>query len=694
MRWCIVVMSCMLGGAVFAQQPLPQEQEQQVENLAEREVLEVDDDAYLQELEHFRKRKINLNRATTGELERLQLLNALQVQALLQYRMLLGPLIHLYELQAVPHWDVSTIQNVLPYVSVEDEKPIAQQLAARLHGDGMLLLRLSQSFPRSPDFDDTTAAGYAGSPQKILVRYRYNYKNVLQWGVLADKDAGEPLFTKKQPTGFDFYSAHLFVRNLGLIQSLAVGDFAVNLGQGLVQWQSMGFRKSTEITAIKRQSAVLRPYSSAGEYNFHRGLGVTMGKKRLSLTVFASRRKLDANLGVDAAGNAVITSFLTGGLHRTSKEIEKRNNVRQLAGGVNLRYKGNSWQVGASSVAYHFSNAVQKREEPYNYYALAGRRLANFSLDYDCTLRNLHLFGELAAGPGLQKGLIQGLLVSLDRRVDASLVVRHLESGFQSLYATAFTESSAPGNESGLFLGLSARPVAGVKVDLYADVFRFPWLRYRVDGPSAGREFLVQLTYRPDKRVELVSRLRLENKQFNDMQEVNNTINLNQFLPNRLYDLRFISKLNWRLHTVWQASASVRLHQRVEMVWYDRGGPAAEMGYLIYNDVTWQPVNQAFDLGSRVQLFETDGFNSRIYAFENDVPSSYTVSAIHQKGWRYYVNLKLDLLRLAGGHFGQRMPATQLFLRWGQTVAGMRQQPAIQPFRSGECKVQVIFSGF
>ena len=76
---------------------------------------------------------------------------------------------------------------------------------------------------------------------------------------------------------------------------LALGDFTVNMGQGLIQWQSLAFKKSVDVMGIKRQSAVLRPYNSAGEFNFHRGAGITIKKGNIEATAFASIRKLSAN---------------------------------------------------------------------------------------------------------------------------------------------------------------------------------------------------------------------------------------------------------------------------------------------------------------------------------------------------------------------------------------------------------------
>jgi hypothetical protein len=41
----------------------------------------------------------------------------------------------------------------------------------------------------------------------------------------------------------------------------------------------------------------------------------------------------------------------------------------------------------------------------------------------------------------------------------------------------------------------------------------------------------------------------------------------------------------------------------------------------------------------RLQYFETAGYNSRIYAYENDVLYSYSIPALFDKGFRYYLTL-------------------------------------------------------
>ena len=72
------------------------------------------------------------------------------------------------------------------------------------------------------------------------------------------------------------------------------------------------------------------------------------------------------------------------------------------------------------------------------------------------------------------------------------MVYRNIEKTYQALYGNAFTESTFPTNEKGLFTGISIKPAAFLKLDAYADIFSFPWLRYRVDAPSNGSEYLLQ----------------------------------------------------------------------------------------------------------------------------------------------------------------------------------------------------------
>ena len=317
---------------VWAQE-IPPNTEQQLENLTDADQTETEDDSYIIQLQYFKKHPLNLNEADANELKELFFLTDLQIENLLSYRHLLGKFISIYELQAIPAWDVGTIKKILQFVTIDNSLSTVEDLKKRFAGgDHGLLFRFSEVLERSKGFDDTTpGTKYLGSRQRLFFRYRYQYKNLLQFGIIGEKDAGEQFFSGKQKYGFDFYSLHLFATKLGRVQALALGDFTVNMGQGLIQWQSIAFSKSADVLAIKRQLSILRPYNSSGEFYFNRGAGITVQLGKIEATGFVSLRKLSANFVADTLNNEdFISSFLNSGYHRTESEADDKNNMQTV----------------------------------------------------------------------------------------------------------------------------------------------------------------------------------------------------------------------------------------------------------------------------------------------------------------------------------------------------------------------------
>ncbi len=655
--------------------------EQQLENITENnDDIETEDDGYLQELSQYKKNKLNLNTATADQLVALRFVNSLQIESLISYRGSLGLLVNIYELQAVPGWDVETIQKISPFVTVAMPAKFGSTISERLkNGDQYIQVRTTQILEKSRGYllDSSQAKNfYPGSPQRLFIRYRYNYKNQLQYGFAAEKDAGEEFFKGSQKQGFDYYTGHFFVRNVGIIKSLAIGDYNVNMGQGLTQWMSLAFKKSIAVTSIKRQASVLRPYSSAGEINFHRGAGITIGKRNWELTAFGSYRKVDGNLNVDTSflQDDFISSLQLSGFHRTQSEVEDKGAQRQTTFGGNASIQLGKLKLGVNAVHYSFLKPIKKDPTPQNLYALDGKTFGNYSADYSYTYRNLHFFGEAAISEKKYTAFVNGLLVSVANNIDMSFLYRNISKGYQSLYSTAFTESTFPTNEKGFYTGIAIKATEKWRIDAYADIYKFPWLRFRTNAPAYGKDFVAQVTYKPNRVLEIYTRYKNESKAIN-------------YNPD---DLTLQAPINqprqgWRTQLSFSASKSFTFRSRVELVWYDKKDRAAEEGILLYTDFIYKPIFSKLSGNLRLQYFETDGFNSRLYAYESDVLYSFSIPVFSGKGYRYYVNLNYDVNK-----------KLSLWVRYAQFIYQDRDEvgsglDAIQGNKRSEVKLQGIY---
>jgi len=677
----LAFVCCFPSQHNFAQVPAtPPIIEQQLEAITENnEDVETEDDSFLQSMRQYVKNPINLNTPDLTVLKELGIFSPIQLQNIIGYRALFGNFISIYELQAVPGFDLQLIDRLRPYITVRDPQNMVSSISERLaNGSSSMIARASQVIEKQKGFNlDAASANnyYPGSRQKLFLRYKYQFKNLLQYGVVGEKDAGEQFFKGAQKSGFDFYSAHLFARNIGVIKSLALGDFTVNLGQGLTQWQSLAFKKSADVPNIKRQLAVLRPYNSAGEINFHRGVGITVVNHNFEATAFASFKKVDGNLIPDTLNkDDYISSLQTSGLHRTNTEMADKGVQQQLVFGGNISYNFNRLHLGLNGVHYQFKLPIQKKPDPYNLYAISGSRFGNYSIDYSYAYKNLHFFGEAAITNHLDKAFVNGLIVSVDSKVDMSFLYRNISTAYQSLYSNAFTESSLPNNERGMFAGISIRPHVFWHIDAYVDFYKFPWLKYLVDAPSTGMDYLVQASYKPNKRLNMYLRYRTESKAKN-------------FNPGAFTLTPTVSKTRQNIRTSfsYQLNRSLTFRNRGEMVWYDKKGAGNQTGFLLYVDLLIKPMMKKYAGSIRLQYFETEGYDSRLYAYENDVLYSFSIPVFYDKGYRYYLNLNYDLNK-----------NLTVWLRWAQTIyegknvigTGLDE---IEGKRRSEIKIQILY---
>ncbi|MBL8002722.1 MAG: helix-hairpin-helix domain-containing protein [Flavobacteriales bacterium] len=630
---------------------------------------------------------IDLNSTSADELASLQLLSDVQITAIVDHVRTYGRFTDIYELQTIDQLDAASIRLILPFVEVRTVSGGTRASLKEMlrNGSHELVVRSQITIEQRkgfigggdpfnkpytdpdgdalPNVDDpvvydslrANSKVYLGSPWKLYSRYRFRYRQNVSFGITAEKDEGEeflgrsqPLDTGfldlgQQPKGFDFYSAHLFVRNVGPVKAVAVGDYLAQFGQGLTFWSGFGFAaKSAYTMNVKRNTPGLSPYTSVNENQFLRGAAVQVEPvKHLELTVFGSRKGLDANVqnpddpqAENVDQSATISSFQEDGLHRTVNELEKKDAIGETIYGGHLRYRRGTWSVGTTAARSQYDLDLVRNTQPYNQFEFQGSTNTNVGVDWNVMHRNLTWFGEGARSANGGMAGLTGLLIALDRRLSVAMLYRDYQRDYIGLYSLAFAEGTNAWNERGLYTGIEVRPNRVWTINAYFDQFRFPWLRYQTNGPSQGSDWLAQVTWKPSKRVELYGRVRRQDRQRNTEDDVDG---VDPLVP--------VTQVNYRVNASYKVSESVGLRTRVETVDYERGASPLEHGFILYQDIVHRPLKSPVELSGRIALFASDSYDARVYAYENDLIGLFSIPPYYDRGMRWYLMVRATPLR-------------------------------------------------
>lgn len=589
----------------------------------------------IERLNFYKLNPIDLNRASSEQLRELFFLNPLQINEILNHRTQNGPFMDELELQSMQSLDPEMIRLLLNFVKVGIYSPLQNISAKKLFqkGNHDLILRMGQVIQPQAGFmssDSSKPPNYLGSPIKLLTRYRFNYSNTLAASLNMEKDAGEQFLNHNGNKGFDFYSGSVSYRGQGVIKRIVIGDYALQFGQGLSMWSGSGFGKGVGITTIAKQDFGLKPYSSVNEASFLRGASATFSTKKISFTPFVSKKNVDASLG-----NSVteIGSLNISGLHRTKTEIENKNRISSTIYGSNIQYNSRNLNLGLTAYQSHFSMPFGAGKSLYEQYEFRGNSLTNLGFYYDYAFRNIYFFGEIAHSIKSGYGFINGLMTSLSPRVSLVLLHRKYTKNYHSFFNQSVSEASNAVNESGFYAAIALKFDSKLDLFIYSDFFKFPWLKFRVDAPSSGYELLAQLNYKMNKKFKISARFKQQQREENG----------DDF--NDSFGLEHVDKQNYRLELIYALNDGFTLRNRAEVVRYQKGYLNSEMGFLLYQDIIYKPLSSKFSGNIRFGIFDTEGFNSRIYAYENDVLYSYAVPAYQGRGTRFYGNLRYTFFR-------------------------------------------------
>jgi len=557
--------------------------------------MENPDPEILENLQQMQHRPINLNEASSVELDRFPLLTRAQILKIISVR------------QQQPFKNWTDFQN---RAELNGELTAWMRLyftilkkPSKNHPDLKMKWRqrFQRKFPKSRGF---VSGDYPGSIWKQNHRFEFQFRQ-FQGGLLFEKDPGEIHWNDHHAA---FFSIHALSSRLKII----MGNYRIHAGQSLVLWGPYGIGKSTSFTAmVPKNRDSLRGYLNTDENNFFRGIAVQYTKSRITASVFCSETPKDARK------DSTIQSFPVSGYHRTETERSHQKKTREQMAGGRIACRCAGMTIGFTGWCSRYSDPVAEPDPVRQKFHFQGRKNAAIGFDCHAQVAGCRLAGELAKSESGGYALISHLFWQ-NRTMQWLLLYRCFSPNFQNPHARGFGYAEAS-NEGGYFIGGRIKGLLKTRLCFYLDLSRTPWRTYYHPMPEVKSDFLIQVerSFGSGCAVSLKYRYRMDSETAEGVACIGRTITT-------LQD-RIRKQVRFDVHI--EPEASCRLRSRIEWMGFScpsQDGvitlePRHETGFLCFQEIRFQARKLATVM-ARWTSFDTDSYDSRIYMFETDLP--------------------------------------------------------------------------
>jgi hypothetical protein len=631
----IAIGLILLSTIAFPQEKSDFSTDQILECIAESYTGELEDEAdltnILDDLQGFIESPLNINLATREDLEKLIVLNDRQIETLLAYRDKMGQIYSQQELLTLDGFNEKVVDDLSVFINFQppDEKP-------RKYIKNEVTIHTQYTFEKASGFiaDKNGEKKFSGIEPKLLLKYRADKDGRFDLGLNAENDAGEPFFTGSNRAGFDFYSGFLGWKGKNLVRKVYLGDFQIKTGQGSIFGSGYGGRKSAEATNIRSTGQGIKPSASTIEYGFFRGIAAQCNLAAFNLIAFYSNKNSDANITlIDGNKKPVaVSSLQTTGYHRTESEISDKNSLNVQTAGVGAKFTRNSFSAGFTTGYQKYNIPVEPTEKLYNQYYFRGKENYNIGADYLWMLNQINFFGEAAFSKSGGTALITGIETNPSNEITFSLLLRDYKKDFHPINGSSFSEFGSVSNETGIYSGLTCYAIPKMTISSYLDLYESYWIKYNSTKPVKGYDFLFQSEYSLTRDIDLTLRFKTE------------TRNENSSLPSTIKQDVTLKTNHIRFNVEWKPSENLNFRFRSEWSGIEKED-SLKQGWLMLTDASIHTTDEKLSFTVRLAWFKTDNYDSRIYAYENDVPSSFNIPAYYSNGWRYYLNMKYKVLK-------------------------------------------------
>lgn len=590
-----------------------------IENIIEDTDLETSSDI-LELIEDIQKNPVDLNKCTEDDLMRIPYMTLTAASSIIKHRNQFGSFFSVNELKSVQGIDLDLYNKISQFLiikqtTIEKPKDIEYSSKSNFYNDIKFQLRsrIKTSLQPNKAFLENK---YPGNKLNSYTRFLLDYKDYLSVSLLAEKDPGEKSYT-------DFSSVSVAFKNIDGFETIIVGDYIVEFGQGLAIWSPYSFSKGADIIGpLQKRDRNIVQFKSTEENKFLRGFAASYKINPFRLSFFYSNNYFDASIDTIVDG---IISTPVDGYHRTENELSKKNSSKEQIIGSRIDFYFNSLKLQLLFYNSTFSRPFLEKTK----FDPVGKSFNFFSSSYNYRFSNFNILGEFAYN-GKAIASINSLQIGLSDKLTFITSIRNYPANYIPLHSFGFGESSGnTQNEFGVYSGFIWKTFLG-KINFYYDSFSFPESNQTYTFPGKGNEYYIHLESRPYKNIETFIRYKIE------LKDINTT-----FSEQKIVAIR--NRQSTRFEFTVNVSSAIKLKSRFEFndVSIDETNQY-EKGYLYLQDIKIA-IAKNLSCYARAIFFKTDSYNSAVYEFESDLTGVMTNLPMNGEGLRWYLLVKYKL---------------------------------------------------
>ena len=473
--------------------------------------------------------------------------------------------------------------------------------------------------------------GYAGSPYAFFTRLDLRTLAGHSFRFAAEKDPGEALLWSphSQRYGFDHISGGLTLKRFIFFNTLVLGDFTLNFGQGLLFSRSLSRGKGLEHTRrLLSPAQNHRSSASRSENSAFRGIAASIQlNPGVDWTFFLSSRYRDASVHTDSLRS--IRSFVMSGLHRTQNELATRGTVREKLIGSNVSFTSSALILSLTGYSTRFNVPFAQSQERTQQFRFSGNTLAGASLYASYTTNRLLLSGELARSYPGQAAFLLGLHLAIPANNELLILLRSYGPAYHAHYASSFGSLK---NEKGVYVAYTMHISPKIKWLSFVDHYTLPWISHTIAKPYTGAEFYTSIEYVPRTWLSTLIQYRSKHKSKQSIYSSSAFKQLKSTTP--------VHQSFGRFQIQFTHSAYFKARTRID-VKINRQNSTKKHGFMMYQDLILEPFHH-FKIHTRFSIFDTDGNDTNVFTLEKDGRYRYSIQTLSGRGLRNFLFLKKE----------------------------------------------------